>query len=155
LRFMDAGMAHLNAPILVAGQNLTRGEFLAVWGEILSLLPKVDVVDFEKMPSHVCAAHNPLSYFECRPYRSSGHVVDLSNWHELAHKRGSTVRMRGKLRRHYRRLTRIDTADFLINPSGGQRRQVAERLLELKREQYPRTQRNLLAAPGVQDFYRA
>ena len=52
LRFMDAGVVDLNAPILVAGQDLSRGEFLDVWGRILSLLPAIDVVDLQKMPGH-------------------------------------------------------------------------------------------------------
>ena len=34
LRFMDAGVADFNAPILVAGAELTRGEFLTIWTEI-------------------------------------------------------------------------------------------------------------------------
>jgi len=155
LRFMDAGVADLNAPILVAGQNLTRGEFFAVWGEILSLLPGVDVVDLQKMPSYVCAAHNPLSYFECRPYKSSGHVVDLTNWDELSRKRGSTVRMRSKLRRHYRRLARVDAPSFITNPSGARWHGVFDALADLKRKQYRRTRRDFFAAPGVFDFYRA
>src|SRR5262245_55022737 len=154
LRFMDAGVADLNAPILVAGQNFTRSEFFAVWAEILSLLPTVDVIDLQKMPSHVCAAHNPLSYFECRPYRTSGHVVDLTNWDELARKRASTVRMRSKLRRHHRRLTRVAATSFITNPSGARLHKVVEALADLKRKQYRRTQRDFFAAPGVYDFYR-
>jgi CelD/BcsL family acetyltransferase involved in cellulose biosynthesis len=155
LRFMDAGIAGLNAPILVAGRNLTRSEFFAIWAEILSLLPSVDVVDFQRMPSHVCAAHNPFGYFQCRPHQASRHVIDLTNWPELGRTRGPTVRMQSKLRRHHRRLSRIDTAAFLINPSGAQRQYLVERLAELKRSQYRRTQGSFFAAPGVQDFYRA
>jgi CelD/BcsL family acetyltransferase involved in cellulose biosynthesis len=106
------------------------------------------------MPSHVCAAHNPLSYFECRPYESSGHLVDLTNWQELTRKRGSTVRMRSKLRRHYRRLTRVDATTFLSNPSGPRLYQVMDALTALKRQQYQRTRRDFFTAPGVYDFYR-
>ena len=154
LRFMDAGIADLNAPILVAGQNLTRSEFLDVWSEIVSMLPVIDVIDLQKMPSHVCAAHNPLTYLACRPYRSSGHAIDLADWHELARKRGSIVRMRSKLRRHRRRLSEIEPTAVLVNPSGPHWHQVMDRLTELKRRQYQRTGRDFFAAPGIREFYR-
>ncbi|MEA2947153.1 MAG: hypothetical protein QOI40_2483 [Alphaproteobacteria bacterium] len=154
LRFMDAGVTDLNAPILAVGQNLTRGEFSAVWDEILSRLPGIDVIDLQKMPSNVGAAPNPLSYLDCQPYRSSGHVVDLANWHALAAKRGSIVRMRSKLRRHRRKLTAIEPTAFLANPSGPQWHRVMDRLTELKRRQYLRTSGDFFSAPGVRDFYR-
>jgi CelD/BcsL family acetyltransferase involved in cellulose biosynthesis len=154
LRFMDAGVADLNAPILVAGQNLTRSEFSAVWDEILSRLPGIDVIDLQKMPRNVGVAPNPLSYLDCLPYKSSGHVVDLANWHELAAKRGSIVRMRSKLRRHRRKLTAIEPTAFLANPSGPQWHRVMDRLTELKRRQYLRTSGDFFSAPGVLDFYQ-
>jgi CelD/BcsL family acetyltransferase involved in cellulose biosynthesis len=153
LRFMDAGVADLNAPILVAGQSLTRSEFLGVWSEILSLLPGIDVIDLQKMPSHVGAAHNPLTYLDCHSYKSSGHAIDLAHWHELAPKRGSIVRMRSKLRRHRRKLNAIEPTAFLANPSGPQWHRVMERLTGLKRQQYLRTSGDFFAAPGVHDFY--
>jgi CelD/BcsL family acetyltransferase involved in cellulose biosynthesis len=154
LRFMDAGVVDLNAPILVAGQDLTRGEFLDVWSKILSLLPAIDVVDLQKMPGTVGAAHNPLTYLACRPNKSSGHVVDLGKWREVVARR-STVRMHSKLRRHLRRLSEIEPTAFLVNPSGPRWHEVMDRLTEIKRKQYLRTfSSDFFAAPGVLDFYR-
>jgi CelD/BcsL family acetyltransferase involved in cellulose biosynthesis len=154
LRFMDAGVTDLNAPILVAGQNITRSEVPGIWDKILSLLPGIDIVDLQKMPRSIGAAPNPLSYLDCEPYKSSGHAIDLADWHELAAKRGSVVRMRSKLRRHRRRLAAIEPTTFLANPSGPQWHRVMDRLTELKRRQYLRTSGDFFTAPGVRDFYR-
>jgi CelD/BcsL family acetyltransferase involved in cellulose biosynthesis len=154
LRFMDAGVADLNAPILVAGQSLTRNEFSGVWDEILSRLPGIDVIDLQKMPRNVGADDNPLCYLDCHVHKSSGHAIDLANWHELAAKRGSVVRMRSKLRRHRRKLTAIEPTAFLANPSGPQWHRVMDRLTELKRRRYLRTSEDFFSAPGVHDFYR-
>lgn len=154
LRFMDAGVVDLNAPILVAGQDLSRGEFLDVWGRILSLLPAIDVVDLQKMPGTVGGEHNPLTYLACRPYRFSGNTVDLGKWREVVARR-STARVHGKLRRHLRRLSEVSPTAFLMDPSGPQWREVMDRLTEVKRKQYLRTTaRDFFAAPGVLDFYR-
>ena len=154
LRFMDAGVVDLNAPILVAGQDLSRGEFLDVWGRILSLLPAIDVVDLQKMPGTVGGAHNPLTYLACRPYKFSGNTVELGKWREVVARR-STARVHGKLRRHLRRLSEVEPTAFLMDPSGPQWREVMDRLTEVKRKQYLRTTaRDFFAAPGVLDFYR-
>jgi len=154
LRFMDAGVVDLNAPILVAGRDLTRGEFLDVWSRMLSLLPAIDVLELQKMPATVGAAHNPLTYLACRPYRFSGNTVDLGQWRDVV-ARPSTVRVHRKLRRHLRRLSEVQPTAFLMNPSGAQWHEVMDRLTEVKRKQYLRTTaRDFFAAPGVLDFYR-
>ena len=154
LRFMDAGVVDLNAPILVAGKDLTRGEFLDVWSRILSLLPAIDVVDLQKMPATVGVAHNPLTYLPCRPYRFSGNTVDLGQWREVV-ARPSTVRVHRKLGRHLRKLGKVEPTAFVMNPSGAQWHEVMDRLTEVKRKQYLRTTaRDFFAAPGVLDFYR-
>ena len=154
LRFMDAGVVDLNAPILVAGKDLTRGEFLDVWSRILALLPAIDVVDLQKMPVTVGAAQNPLTYLACRRYRFGGNTVDLGQWREVA-ARPSTARVHRKLQRHLRRLSKVAPTAFLMNPSGPQWHEVMDRLTEVKRKQYLRTTaRDFFAAPGVLDFYR-
>lgn len=154
LRFMDAGVVDLNAPILVAGKDLSRGEFLDVWSRMLSLLPAFDVVDLQKMPGTVGKAHNPLTYLACRPHRFSGNTVDLAQWREVA-EQPSTVRVHRKLWRHLRRLGKVEPTAFVTNPSGQQWHDVIDRLTEVKRKQYLRTTaRDFFAAPGVLDFYR-
>jgi CelD/BcsL family acetyltransferase involved in cellulose biosynthesis len=154
LRFMDAGVVDLNAPILAAGKDLTRGEFLDVWGRILSLLPAIDVLDLQKMPATVGAAHNPLTYLACRPYPFSGNTVDLGQWRQVV-ARPSTARVRRKLQRHLLRLNKLEPTAFLMNPSGVQWHKVMGRLTDVKRKQYLRTTaRDFFAAPGVLSFYR-
>jgi CelD/BcsL family acetyltransferase involved in cellulose biosynthesis len=154
LRFMDGGVADFNAPILAAGADLTRGEFLAIWADIRSSLPAVDLIDLKKIAGDVCGARNPLTYLDCHTYESSGHAVDLAAWNENAADDPSLSRMRKKLQRQRQRLSNLGPTQFVANPSGPQLRLLIERLTELKREQYLRTSgRDFFATPGIHDFY--
>jgi CelD/BcsL family acetyltransferase involved in cellulose biosynthesis len=153
LRFMDGGVADFNAPILAAGLDLTRGEFLAIWTEIQSLLPAIDLIDLKKIASEVGGARNPLTYLDCRPYESSGYAVDLAVRHEQAAS-GPVSRMRKKLARQHHRLSKLGPTQFVTRPSGSQLPALVDRLMELKREQYLRTSgRDFFATPGIHDFY--
>jgi CelD/BcsL family acetyltransferase involved in cellulose biosynthesis len=153
LRFMDGGVADFNAPILAAGCDLTRGEFLAIWAEIQSLLPAIDLIDLKKIASEVCGARNPLTYLDCRPYESSGYAVDMALRREQVAS-GPVWRMRKKLARQHQRLSRLGPTEFVTRPSGSQLPALVDRLMELKREQYLRTSgRDFFATPGIHDFY--
>jgi CelD/BcsL family acetyltransferase involved in cellulose biosynthesis len=153
LRFMDGGVADFNAPILAAGCDLTRGEFLAIWAEIQSLLPAIDLIDLKKIASEVCGARNPLTYLDCRPYESSGYAVDMALRREQVAS-GPVWRMRKKLARQHQRLSRLGPTEFVTRPSGSQLPALVDRLMELKREQYLRTSgRDFFATPGIRDFY--
>jgi len=154
LRFMDGGVADFNAPIMAAGADLTRGEFLTIWTEIRSSLPAIDLIDLKKIAGAVCGARNPLTYLDCHPYESSGHAVDLAVRNDNAAGDPSLGRMRKKLRRQRQRLSKLGPTQFVVNPTGPQLRPLVERLTELKREQYLRTSgRDFFATPGIHDFY--
>jgi len=153
LRFMDGGVADFNAPILAAGLELTRGEFMTIWGEIQSGLPAIDLIDLQKIASEVCGTRNPLTYLDCRPYESSGYAVDLAVRHEQVAS-GPVCRMRKKLSRQHHRLGKLGATQFVTKPSPAQLRPLVDRLVELKREQYLRTSgRDFFATPGIHDFY--
>jgi CelD/BcsL family acetyltransferase involved in cellulose biosynthesis len=154
LRFMDGGVADFNAPILVAGQELARGEFMTIWSEIQSRLPPIDLIDLKKIAGEVCGVRNPLTFLDCRPYESSGHAIALPARHENAASDPSACRMRKKLLRQHQRLSKLAPTQFLEKPSGAQLPALVERLMELKREQYLRTSgRDFFATAGIHDFY--
>jgi CelD/BcsL family acetyltransferase involved in cellulose biosynthesis len=154
LRFMDAGVSDLNAPIVARDRDLTAGEFAVVWKEILSRLPPVDVIDLRKMPDHLNGVHNPLTYLACDPGHEHGYAVSLSSLPEV-HQRASIVRMHKKLRRQLQRLTERGPVNFVTNPQGEVLRRTVDGLFDLKRMQYMRTWgRDFLQTPGINRFYR-
>jgi hypothetical protein len=55
---------------------------MGIWGEILRLLPDVDVIDLQKIAGTAVHSHNPLTYLECAAYESSGHAIALNVWGE-------------------------------------------------------------------------
>jgi CelD/BcsL family acetyltransferase involved in cellulose biosynthesis len=152
---MDMGVADFNAPILLAGCDLTRQEFAAIWTETLSLLPKFDAVDLQKISVSVCGVVNPLTYLDCIPYHSSGHAIHLSEPRETLYARPSISRMRAKLRRLTKKLKEGGTTEFITAPTGQRGEHVIGSLFDLKRLQYLRTTGNdFFAMPGIADFYR-
>lgn len=154
LRFMDAGVADFNAPILSAEHPLTREDFLTIWAEILARLHPIDLIDLKKIASEVDGMRNPLTYLTCKPRSSGGHAIDLSAWSQSAAESLSIGRMRKKLRRQQQRLDRLGTTQFLVQPTRSQARLVLDRLMALKREQYLRTfGRDLFSDPGIREFY--
>jgi CelD/BcsL family acetyltransferase involved in cellulose biosynthesis len=155
LRFMDAGVADLNVPIMARDRRLTETEFAAVWKKIRSLLPPVDVIDLPKMPEHLNGLRNPLTWLPHASGDACGHTVQLANLPEI-HARAPVVRMRKKLRRQLQRLGEIGPTRFVNNPSQVELSRVVDGLLDLKRMQYLRTRgRDFLEAPGIRPFYRA
>jgi CelD/BcsL family acetyltransferase involved in cellulose biosynthesis len=154
LRFMDGGVADFNAPILAAGQELTRGEFMTIWSDLLSQLPAIDLIDLKKIAGDVCGAHNPLTYLDCRTYESSGHAIALSARPTDAASDPSFGRMRKKLLRQHQRLSTLGPTQFVMNPPAAQLPALINRLTALKREQYLRTSgRDFFATPGIHEFY--
>ncbi len=154
LRFMDAGVSDLNVPIMARHRSLGPVEFAAVWKEILSRLPALDVIDLRKMPDHLNGVRNPLTYLACDPGHDNGCLMALCALPEV-HGRASVVRTRKKLRRQYRRLSELGDTRFLCNPPGDALHRTANGLFDLKRMQYLRTWgRDFLAKPGIDRFYR-
>jgi CelD/BcsL family acetyltransferase involved in cellulose biosynthesis len=156
LRFMDAGVADFNAPIVASCYEFTKHEFAAVWSKILALLPKVDAIDLQKIPANMMGAVNPLTYLDCAPYGSSGHSILMSRLPRDVDARPSVARLRKKLRRSYRKLNRNGEANFVINPpSGPESDQIFADLIDFKHRKYMATVgRDFLAMPGVDRFYR-
>jgi CelD/BcsL family acetyltransferase involved in cellulose biosynthesis len=155
LRFMDAGVADYNAPILTSERGLTRPQFDRLWLKILAVLPKFDAVDLQKIPSDVLGGFNPLLYLDCVPYASSGHSIALGTLPGGVNVRPSVKAQRKNLRRRSRALRAIGETDFVVNPAAADKERVLDRLLELKRQKYLRTiGRDFLATPGVTGFYR-
>jgi CelD/BcsL family acetyltransferase involved in cellulose biosynthesis len=155
LRFMDAGVSDYNAPILGSEHKLTQQQFERLWSEIVSLLPKFDAFDLQKISSDVLGRFNPLTYLDGEAYRSSGHSMALGMLPGGINVRPSVKAQRKNLRRRQRALSEIGHADFVVNPSAASKIFVLDRLLELKRQKYLRTiGRDFLAAPGVARFYR-
>ena len=154
LHFMDGGVTDFNAPIVVAGEDLTRSEFTGVWQEILSLLPDIDVIDLQKISRNVSTARNPLTHLDCVAYESSGHSIELRSLHEEPGRSRSIGRMQKKFRRQLRRLSEVGPTEFQLNPSAPHLDKIVNGLIDLKRKHYLRTSgHDFFAKPGVHDFY--
>ena len=147
LRFMDAGVSDLNAPIMARERRLTETEFAAAWKKIRALLPPVDVIDLRKMPEHLDGMRNPMTWLPCGSGHVYGNAVQLSHLPEI-HARAPVVRMRKKLRRQFQRLGELGPTRFVSHPTKDELRRLVDGLFDLKRMQYLRTRgRDFLEGP--------
>jgi CelD/BcsL family acetyltransferase involved in cellulose biosynthesis len=154
LRFMDAGVSDLNAPVVTRERQLTAEEFAMVWQEVIAQLPPIDAIDLHKMPDDLNGVRNPLTYLAGDSRNGHGYLLVLSNLAEV-HERGSVLRLHKKLRRQLRQLSRRGEIHFASNPPGEALHRVVDGLFSLKRMQYLRTWgRDFLAMPGIEKFYR-
>ena len=154
LRFMDCGVADYNAPIVAAGGTLSRQEFNALWAELLTLLPGFDVIDLKKMAGDVSGTVNPLTYLDCVPFSDSGHSIAIAGPGKTGPS-PSLVRLRRRLKHAHQDLCDIGEPTFVVNPITDLSPSVMEKLFELKRRKYARTDvPDFLNAPGVANFYR-
>ncbi len=60
LSFADGGAADYQAPLLGSAAPTTAADMQAAWRAIRKVLPRVDLIRFEKMPSHIEGRSNPL-----------------------------------------------------------------------------------------------
>jgi CelD/BcsL family acetyltransferase involved in cellulose biosynthesis len=156
LCFMDCGVADYNAPILAADRSLSRQEFHQVWAQILSLVPRFDVIDLKKIANDVAGKLNPLTYLDCTPFADSGPSFLLAGLRDQADTRRTVARTRRKLQNRHNGLSKLGAPRFVDNPVAAELVQVTERVLALKRDKYRRTATpDFLATPGVEQFYRA
>ena len=81
LRFPDAGMADYNAPILARSFAGGREEIGSLWSAILSTLPRVDVVDFVKMPATIGRHRNPLLAVAPTMRQDEGYYLPITGTH--------------------------------------------------------------------------
>lgn len=156
LRFMDGGVVDFNGPIVVSGREPSACEFAGIWSDILSLLPEVDVIDLQKIAGHMLHVRNPLTHLECDSYISSGHSIQWDCLLPDGEPSHSLVKMRKKMRRQHQRLCEMAPTEFVTAPTGPDVDRIMNALIELKRQQYMRTNgRDFFEMPGVYDFYRA
>ncbi len=106
LRFPDAGMADYNAPALERDFGRGTTDMAKLWAAILRTLPRVDVVDFVKMPATVWQQPNPLLRIGVALSQDEGYYLPIVGTHAdyLAHpSRKGRVRKLGQL---FRKLER-------------------------------------------------
>ena len=112
LSFADLGMSDFNAPLLGAAAPQSRGEALAAWTALRRVLPRADIIHFEKMPPRVEGRINPLALLGgVRDCAVNGNLIetgeDFDAW------RFSLPRsVRKELERNWRVFTRHDDARF-------------------------------------------
>lgn len=130
IEFADLWTADYNAPVIGPGAPSSEADCHALWNELLSAVPRADIVRFTKMPYTVRGRPNPLCRLQgTRPSNVRGHVINLpETWEDyLASLKKD---MKKALRRRWRRFQEHDNARLLWIEDAVSARRVLRVLVE-------------------------
>lgn len=78
LEAWDGGVSDYNGPVLSKDFHPEPGDMRRLWREIVGALPRIDVIDFEKVPAVIGDVDNPLLMVEgVRPSHFARHPLPL------------------------------------------------------------------------------
>jgi CelD/BcsL family acetyltransferase involved in cellulose biosynthesis len=153
LNWLGDDLIDYGAPVLGSG---TVDGFPALWAEILSRLPEVDLIKLSKIPETIDGADNPMTRLNCRRYHSSAHHVELDgDWDEF-YERHAGAKTRSTDRRKHRKLAEMGKLEFSATDGGDESifAEITGRMIEQKAERYREMRApNIMARDGVGDFF--
>ncbi|QCI63695.1 GNAT family N-acetyltransferase [Phreatobacter stygius] len=140
LRFMDGGVAGMNAPILAKDIDLVPGALAVLWPRIIAALPPVDAVDFTRIAGHVKDRRNPLIELGCADHGAAGNLIDIAgqsfdDYAATKARRGEI----GKVESRRRQMARLGPVSFAIAGTAGEATGMLEALVGLRRRQILRS----------------
>lgn len=156
LRFMDGGVAAVNAPILAGDMDLAPGALLSLWPQILRALPPVDAVDLGKIPGQVKERRNPLVDLAPVDTGATSGLVDIAGqrFDDYAATKARRTEI-GKIESRRRQMARLGPVSFTVAGSAGEAASLFETLIALRRRQLlKRHGHDRFEASGALAFYR-
>ncbi len=156
LRFMDGGVAAVNAPILAGDMDLAPGALLALWPLILRSLPPVDAVDLGRIPGQVKDRRNPLVDLAPVDGGTRGGLIDIAgqSFDDYAATKARRAEI-GKIESRRRQMARLGPVSFTVAGSTGEAAALFETLIALRRRQWlQRHGHDRFEATGQLAFYR-
>ena len=152
LTFADHGAADYNAPLLhPALRDLQRAEVQQLWRAIEAALPKVDIVDLEKMPGSIGNRPNPLFCLANMPNAESCHGSDLTR--PLDEIEATQAQLK-TLRRKLRSLEKLGVVQFTVASTQAERKALLTAALDQKQRRFEETQvPGFAETPQTRDFF--
>lgn len=154
LKAWDAGVSDYNGPVMSKSFAPSSGEMRKLWHDMLGALPKADLIEIEKLPSHIGERGNPMLDLEgCRESEFARHPLPLDeNFENLASSRFNPSHRRtlAKKRKKLQNKGKLEFA--LLNGRDG--RAALDLVLEWRAKRFAE-ENEAVAAARVADFYRS
>lgn len=152
LEFPDIGLSDYNAPLLASNIKISDDVFAELWGLVLRSLPKVDMINFQKMPETIGERPNPMVRLSgSKRMRMRAWGIELPRTRE-DYERSLTSRARKELRRKRRALEDEGPVRLLRAQSASQGHEFFE-VLRLQRR--ARWRSDILTNETFLQFYEA
>jgi CelD/BcsL family acetyltransferase involved in cellulose biosynthesis len=159
LVWMGAGVADYQGPLLAKsfGLSVRRGQFKALWNQILGVLPEHDVVELTSMPAKIGGQANPFMQLDSlNQHASSAHMTRLApTWDEYYDaKRSSGSKRRDRQKR--RKIEEFGAVELIVQRDEASIVETVETLIAQKSVAFARMGvTNMFDKPGMRDFYTA
>jgi len=154
LQFIGGDQSDYLAPIF--RPDIIQSLDLAyVWGRVLVLLPKHDIIILEKMPHDICGETNPfLSLWPASSFSQAYSASLPRDWNTLLSR--SSSKLRSDSRRQLRRLSQHGDITFHVAKELKDYNQLISIMFSQKSARYHATgARDLLANKHLRNFYRS
>jgi CelD/BcsL family acetyltransferase involved in cellulose biosynthesis len=155
LKFLGDDVTDYHAPIVRPdfAAQLRCAELNRLMSCVIELLPEVDVVALEKMPSVIEGVRNPLASLSGAEHQYNGHAATLGDTFKGFKERRSTKFFSTSARK-WRRLSEIAPAKFCIARSPDTADEFVRVLVRQKRRRYLETgSPDPLSKPHFRSFY--
>jgi CelD/BcsL family acetyltransferase involved in cellulose biosynthesis len=154
LKAWDAGVSDYNGPVMSKSFAPSSGEMRKLWHDMLGKLPKADLIEIEKLPSHIGERGNPMLDVEgCRESAFARHPLPLDeNFENLAASRFNPSHRR-TLAKKRKKLQNKGRLEFAL-VDGREGREALELILEWRAKRFA-DENEAEEAKRVADFYRS
>lgn len=157
IEFADLGVSDYNAPLLGPNFHQSRADFSALWARVRAMLPKSDLLRFDKSPAMIGAARNPLADLGgLRPLRLGAWSVPLPQSRELYESQALAPSLAKELRRKRRRIAQRGELRFFKATTREDTRRLFAALTEMRSARFDDLGRsNILADETCRRFYES
>ncbi len=160
LRFMDGGVADANAPLICRQQLVDAAIVQQIWPQILAQLPRVDAVDFSKIPEQINGLRNPfygvsLGANAPQLHSSTGNLVLMpQGWDGYIRDQELSKALKLQ-RKKMRQCEALAPVRYMVAKTPEQMQHFLQRLLDLKGQQFIESYgQNLFENHGIGAFYQ-
>jgi CelD/BcsL family acetyltransferase involved in cellulose biosynthesis len=156
LSFLGGIVTDYNAALIdpeFAG-NISKMEFSTLWGRVLDLLPRVDVVWLQRMPGTIEGTRNPMITLAETRHTENAHAATLPA--DLAtFKAARSTKLFSENRRRRRRLSEKGRIDVSLPVVPADAIETVETMARQKSRRWRESgARDLFALPGYLQFYK-
>ena len=153
LKWVGSKHSDYMSPLLSKDFNLNKIEFINLWKKIIELIPKIDLVYFNKQPEYIGKIKNPfVSYFKNHKDSITYHISLPRSWKEYT---TQTLKKNFHIQnlRKKKLLKKLGKVSFKIIKDVNEKNKYIDELIKQKKEKLKKNIKNSFTSEDL-NFYK-